>query len=171
MDGLGHQLLAGAGLARDEDGQLGRRGLAEALEDRTHAGARADEGAELRRFGDADLLGVRGVKLEDRVAARDEAVLGEVDLADAGVADEGSVSGAQIADADAALGRDQLHVNGADFAIVEHEIAGFVAAHHLRFRPNFELGLVAVALGNAKCAATNLEAALGDDGGIHRGFF
>ena len=69
VDGLRDELLAGARLARDEDGQLGRRGLAEALEDGAHPRARPDERPELGDVGDVDLLGRRRRELEDRLAA------------------------------------------------------------------------------------------------------
>ena len=57
VDRLRDELLAGARLARDEHGELGRRGLAQALEHAAHPGARADERPELGDVGDVDLLG------------------------------------------------------------------------------------------------------------------
>ena len=75
--------------------------------------------------------------------------LREVDLADARVADEGAVARPEVADADAALGGDELHVDGAHLPVVEDEVAGLVAPDDLRLRADLELGLVALALGDA----------------------
>ena len=92
MDGLRDELLARAGLAGDEDRQLGGGGLAEALEHAAHDRARADERSELGDVGDLDLLGVRRVELEARVAEDEYRRLEEVDLADARIAEVGAVA-------------------------------------------------------------------------------
>src|ERR1043165_3114645 len=57
MDRLRDELLAGAGLAFDEDGELGGRDLRELREELAHAEARSIELAEVIRALDAELLG------------------------------------------------------------------------------------------------------------------
>ena len=93
--------------------------------------------------------GVRRLELQRRLADGDDGVLRQVDLADASVADERAVPRAEVADADAALGRDELHVHGAHLAIIEDEVAGLVPANHLRLGSDVEgmlVGLPAVDL-------------------------
>ena len=56
------ELLAAAGLAEDEHGEVGRSRLAAALEDGAHALADTDERSELRDLRDVDLLGLRSAR-------------------------------------------------------------------------------------------------------------
>jgi hypothetical protein len=69
-------------------------------------------------------------------------VLGEVDLPHTRVTDEGAVSRPKVANTDAPFGGDELGVNRAHFAIVEDEVAGLIAANHLRLRSDVQGRLV-----------------------------
>ena len=138
------------GLAGDEDRQIGRRGLLQPLEDAAHARALPDQRAEAGDVRDVDLARARRRELDHRIAERDVRVLGDVDLADARVADERAVADAEVAHPHAPLGGDELHVHGADLAVVEHQVAGLVAAHDDGVGSDLQLLLGACALGRPR---------------------
>ncbi len=97
VDRLRDHLLAGAGLALDHDGRVGRRDLLDDGVDLAHARVAADQIAaavRLRR-DDLDLLVAR-VELELLLPDRDGAARLEVGLADADLVDERAVGRAQI---------------------------------------------------------------------------
>src|SRR5262249_39759291 len=136
--------------------------------DAAHPRALADERAEPAHvLRDVDLARPRRGELHHRIAEGDVRVLGEIDLADARVADERAVARPEIAHPHAALGRDDLHVHGAHLAVVEHEVAGFVAADHDRVRADVELLLRARTLGDRQFPAADLDPGPRGDGRIH----
>ena len=168
VDGLRDELLAGARLAGDEHREVRRRGLLQALEDAAHPRRSARPAGRSRRGpGTSTSLGPDGRELHHRVAERHVRVLGEVDLAHARVADERAVARAEVAQAHAALGRDELHVHGADLAVVEHQVAGLVPADHDGLGADFELLLGARALRDRELSAADLDPGPRGDGRIH----
>src|SRR5687768_11748376 len=111
MHGLGDELFARAGLALDEDGEVGRSALLQAPEQVTHERARSVERTELLDVRKVDLLRLYGFERE--IGPRDgEARRGrEVRLADAEVADPRAVLAAEIAKTNAARRGDELGVH------------------------------------------------------------
>jgi hypothetical protein len=130
VQGLRDQLLAGAGLAVDQHRQIGRRDLREPVEDRAHPGALRHQRAELRGHADRDALGPRRLELELGVADAQLGRVQEVDVADPHVAHERAVAAAEIAHPHALLGGDELDVDGAHLAVVDHDRARRVAPEH-----------------------------------------
>src|SRR5690606_16384970 len=73
----------------------------------------------------------------------------------------------EIAHPHAPLGGDELHVNGAHLAVVEHEVARLVAADYLGLRADVEGAFVRLTAEDLERATTDLQATLRDDRSIH----
>ena len=100
VDSLGDELLACAGAACDEQGDVGRRDALELAEDLAHEEAAADEIAEAVLAGDADLdLVFGGLEADAGVADGEGGAGGEPGLCDAEVADTGAVLAGEVAEA------------------------------------------------------------------------
>ena len=116
MEGAGQLLLAGAGLALDEDGELGGGEALQGGEELAHLGRGAEEAAEAG--GLAALLGLGAVvdlEADGAVADAQEGARAQLGLEDAVRAEEGAVGGAQIAHEEAPLvAALQLQVGGRD---------------------------------------------------------
>ena len=167
VDGGRDELLTAAGLTEDEDGEVGGSGLAAPLEDGAHALADTDERSELRDLRNVHLLGLGRLEVERRLAHRDDGGLHQVDLADASVSDEGTVARTQVTHTDAAFGRNELHVHGAHLAIIENDVAGFIAPDYLGLGTNLEGLLVGLPARDLEGSASDFQPTLRDDCSIH----
>ena len=132
VNGPGRQLLAGAGLALDQDRRFGRRAHLEHREQLAHGQAAADQSAETvartRRHGrhlarrDAN---VGGAKPNRRPAGYDR-------LDDPRALPEGTVGAAQVADTHALAGRYQLGVAPRNLRVFQGEVTVAPGTHNQR---------------------------------------
>src|SRR5262249_26527017 len=122
------ELLAGARLAVDEHGEIGGRDALDAIEDHAHRGAPADEWAE--RKGALGLHALRRRRLERELDAADDdrRALHDKSFDDANACDPNAVLASEVADANAAIGCDELRVKLADLLVRNDEIARCIAA-------------------------------------------
>jgi hypothetical protein len=128
VEGAGHQLLAGAGLAADEHAHLGGGDALEHGVDLAHGRAAAEHGAEVVAAGqrDVDLVlgeeGDRGLAEHERHAGLDPRLL------DADAVDEGAVGALEVAQEHAVGAEQELGVQAADRAVGQDEVVDGAAA-------------------------------------------
>jgi hypothetical protein len=119
-----HQLLAGAGLAADEHGEVGGAHPLEQREDLAHAQALADQLVERLAQADVDVdRAVERLEAQHRLADAHRLVVVDPDLLHLQVAAEDAVGGVEVAQQKAALVGLDLEVRAADRLVVERQVA------------------------------------------------
>src|SRR5690606_19815742 len=134
------ELLAGAGLAADEQGEVGARDLLEDREDLAHPLAATEELVEVIALADLDLDVALGRLEPDAALADAEHHLRlEPRLADLDVTQEGAVRRLEIADDHPLFAHLDLAVRGAHGGVVEHQVADRAAPDGHPLLPDDEL--------------------------------
>jgi hypothetical protein len=130
---LGHQLLAGAGLALDQHGGVGGRHPLEHREHPAHGHAAADEPAEALARRQRDLHHLGQHRQAQRALAEGDVRVGAgVGIAHREPVEEGAVAATGVEDADAILLEADGQVMAADRGVVELQVAvGRAADAHL----------------------------------------
>lgn len=162
MNGLGNDFFAGAGFAGDEDGEIGGGDLGYFFEDGPHAGALGNECAERRDVWNDDFFRSRGLEGDVGFSESELACRKKKDFADAHATGEDAVATAEITDAHAVFGGDKLGMDGADFGVVEDDLALGVAADDDGFGSDLE----PIGIGGLDASATNLDLVSGQNGRI-----
>ena len=135
VDGARDDVLAAAGLAADEHGQIGRRDALEHTEHLAHAHRASDHVAEGVARADRHLFGASlvGEELDTRLAHGDGRARVQQALFDHDVADAGAVQRAEIAQQPAFVGLAQLGVEARGVRVVDDHVIGRAGAEaHVR---------------------------------------
>ena len=147
---LGDQLLADAGLARDEHGGIALRELLEPREHLAHLDRAADHRAEAVGIRELDLDGVpERVELQSRATERDLRPGLDIDVVDPQPRDVGPVRGIEVAQAVAPVIEADLAVQPRHLGIRELDVVpaprahpdhrGFDVSHQSRVCPTHDL--------------------------------
>ena len=168
-----HDVFAAAGLAADEDREVGRRDALEHAEDFAHAHRAADDITERMARADRDLLGatVVGQEADARLAHGDRRARVQEALFDRDVTDTRTVERAEVAQEPALVGLAQLTVEARSVLIFDHHVIGRAGAdanvRHAQYQAL--LGAIAGHHDQAGCMVGRRVARLDRDGRRTRG--
>ena len=123
MDRARDELLARAGLARDEDRGVHGREARQRGEELAHRDARADELSEAGGRPDLDVPALRRIVVDDQLgrAEADLALVGDARAEHLQAIDERAVAAAEVADPEAILLRLELGVEARDGGVADHD--------------------------------------------------
>jgi hypothetical protein len=151
--------------AGDEHGQIGWSDFRDLLEDGAHARALGHEWAECRNARDEDLFWSGWFERDVRFAEAKLAWGEKKNLTHANTAGKDTVAAAEISHPDALFSCDKLRVNGADFCIIEDDLALRIAADDDGFRADLD----PIGLGGFDAPTTNFDLVSGQNGRLDHG--